>query len=321
MTLDVADQDLPEVSILIVSYNTAQLTLDCLNSVYAHPPAGEFEVIVVDNNSHDGSPAAVAENFPQVQLFALQENLGFARGNNVAMQHATKPILVLLNSDTLVHSEAFTHLQRAFRDNHEMAAAGGRLLNADGSVQYGLRYFPRIRNALSEGLFLHHLFSGPSWGELENRRDHYQQSHRAEWVSGAYLAVRSEVYKQIGGLDAGFFMYSEDTDWCYRIQEKCGQVWYLADSIVTHLGGGSSRANPRLLVIRTASKDRYARLHMSPVLAAVYRICLVLGLLVRIALALLPAVFRPRFRSEVRWRLQTIKELYCNPLSTETCYE
>ncbi len=311
----------PKLSILIVSYNTRELTLACLASIEHFPPEGPYEVILIDNDSRDGSFEAVLERYPNVRLIQSGGNLGFARANNLGMRAATGDILVLLNSDTEVHAEALTHLQQAFQSVPDMAAGGGRLLNSDGTQQFGIRYFPRLSNALSEALFLQHLYHGPCSGKVEMRPEIYLMDQEVEWLSGAYLAVRRNWYERLGGLDWGFFMYSEDTDWCYRIHHAGGRIRYIANSVVTHHGGGSSGGVGKMDVIRTQAEDRFARLHFTPMRAFLYRLILVFGLLLRCLLSLPLYALGEKYRPGLIWRVRAILAVFTSPLSLETHYD
>lgn len=311
----------PKLSILVVSFNTRALTLACLQSIKRFPPSGPYEVIVIDNASQDGTAGAITEGVPWAHLIASTENLGFAKANNLGMREACGDILVLLNSDTEVHPEALSILQSAFRDDPGLAAAGGKLLNSDGSLQHGLRYFPSLSNALSEALFLHHLFHGPLWSEVEARPAVYEEARSAEWLSGAYLAVRKSWYEKVGGLDAGFFMYSEDTDWCWRIHQGGGVIRYLPDSLVTHHGGGSSGGNPDLHIMRFLAKDRFARIHFTSGMAALYRLGLVAGLLLRGLLCIPVSPLGARYRQACLWRLKAAVDLFTHPLPPDASHD
>lgn len=311
----------PRLTLLIVSFNTRDLTLACLRSIEQFSPSCPFEIILVDNDSRDDSVERVRKEFPHVRLVTLDQNLGFAGANNVGMRMAEGDIVVLLNSDTEVHAGALDALSRAFDEEPAAAAIGGRLLNSDGSLQFAMRYAPRVSNALSESLFLHHVIPGPWGGEVEKRPQKYAQRCEAEWLSGAYLAAWKSWIDRVGGLDQGFFMYSEDTDWCARFRAAGGRVVYVPDSIVTHHGGGSSGGNPRLFVMRSLARDRYARIHFTRARAAAYRAALVLGLLIRATLALPIAPFHSKYRAMCKGCANAIVSLYRDPLPKEPKHE
>jgi GT2 family glycosyltransferase len=156
---------------------------------------------------------------------------------------------------------------------------------------------------------------------VETRAAIYQKDRKAEWLSGAYLAIRKDWYEKVGGLDAGFFMYSEDADWCYRIHRQGGTIQYLQGSVVTHFGGGSSGDLERLLIMRNRARDRYARLHFPPFRASLYRHILAFSLLLRALLFLPLTPFGSRFRKNLDWRLTAVKALYRDPLPLDPCYE
>jgi hypothetical protein len=160
--------DPPTISILIVSYNTKDLTSACLSSIHRYPPIGDYETIVVDNGSKDGSAAMIARRFPGVKLMVSNKNLGFAAGNNLALRAAKYDVLLLLNSDTEVHPGALEHLQTILSENPSLAGAGGRLLNTDGSTQHNIRYFPRLSNLFSESFFFINSSPVPSGVKLKD---------------------------------------------------------------------------------------------------------------------------------------------------------
>ena len=151
------------LSIVIVNYKTPKYTIACLRSIYENPPRGDFEVIVVDNNSEDGSAEKISSEFPQVNLIKSKENLGFSRGNNLGFEQAKYDIYLLLNSDTEVHDNALANLQLFLDSNPNASVVGGKNLNSDGSLQYSIKYYPRLTNVLSVALYLHRFFNGPNW--------------------------------------------------------------------------------------------------------------------------------------------------------------
>ena len=302
------------LSIVIVNYKTPKYTIACLRSIYENPPRGDFEVIVVDNNSEDGSAEKISSEFPQVNLIKSKENLGFSRGNNLGFEQAKYDIYLLLNSDTEVHDNALANLQLFLDSNPNASVVGGKNLNSDGSLQYSIKYYPRLTNVLSVALYLHRFFNGPNWCEQE-RRDHlYNKARKAEWLSGSYLAVRKEWYIKCEGLDPGFFMYSEDTDLCYRINNSGGEVWYYPDSVITHHGGASSLGIHQLSTEMILSLDRYARLHFSKLNAKLYRQFLLLHLYIRLIVLNLKSLFIKEAKTKAMHNKKTIYSLLYNQL-------
>ncbi len=229
---------MPDLAIVIVNWNTRQLLAECLNSLYAHPPACPFEVWVVDNASTDGSVDMVRQAFPEVHLVANAENLGFARANNQGIAASTGEYVLLLNSDTVTPPGALAALVGFLEEHPEAGAAGPRLLRPDGTPQpfsFGGDPAPgyllaRGFNRLVRHRYLH------EWATDE--------IGAYDWVSGACMLVRRKAIEQVGGLDEKIFVYFEDADWCLRMRRAGWRVYYDPQVSVTHIGGQSVRQNP-----------------------------------------------------------------------------
>ncbi len=228
------------LSILIVNWNTRDLVAQTLSSLFANTTAVEFEVIVVDNGSADGSTAMVREHFPQVILVENRENLGFVRGSNQAIQRSRGQFVLLLNSDVIVLPSTIEPLLRLMKATPHAGAAGPMLLNPDGSFQASFNDFPALWR---EGLAL--------VGPLKRHWQPYYPSHRPEasrqtrevdWMGGACLLVRRACIKRVGLLDEEIPMYGEEVDWCYRMKQAGWATVYCAEAAVIHVGGGSSTA-------------------------------------------------------------------------------
>jgi N-acetylglucosaminyl-diphospho-decaprenol L-rhamnosyltransferase len=286
----------PDLSIIIVSFNTQALTLACLRSL---PISPQVEVVVVDNASTDGSVSAIAADFPNVTVLPQAANLGFARANNIGLAAAHGRHLLLLNSDTEMHMGA-AHALISFLDTHPRAGAcGPQLRNTDGSLQPSGRALPNVRSVALDMTRLYRLTRTALFAEAG--RDYAQVSEVGE-LSGAALCVRRDVYAQIGGLDPGFFMYYEDTDWCKRIHDAGWTVHYVPTAVVTHHWGGSTRKTAWLPI--AAGQDslrRYFQKHHGP---AAHRAIQLLLVAKHTTLTLLAAL---RFRStETRLQLALI---------------
>jgi N-acetylglucosaminyl-diphospho-decaprenol L-rhamnosyltransferase len=229
-----------DASIIIVSYNTRDLLRDCLASLDGGCTGITHETIVVDNASADGSADLVAESFPRMRLVRGTDNPGFAAANNRGLELARGRYVVLLNPDTEVRPGALAELVN-FMDAHPGAGyCGPRLLNADGSHQASARRFPTLLSAAWNTL---------GWDKQNPRSRHCADLHlaggdtatmRAGWLTGACLLVRRAALEQVGPLDAGYFMYFEETDWCHRLARAGWEGWYVPTGEVVHYGGQSS---------------------------------------------------------------------------------
>ena len=242
------------LSIIIVSYNTREITLDCLRTLYAELEAPSLEagdqdasiafdrstakVIVVDNASSDGSPAAIRAAFPQVRLLQNEKNAGFGAANNQAMSGAGGDFFLLLNSDAFPKPGAIRALLAHLRAHPEIGLVGPRLLNPDGTLQLSCFRFPSPAGIWAENLWLSALLPNhPSLGYY--RRWAHDEERRVDFVIGACLLVRRAVYLEVGGFDEDFFMYQEETDWQRRMQDRGWRVGFTPAASVTHLGGAS----------------------------------------------------------------------------------
>lgn len=230
------------VSIVIVSWNVASLLLDCLSSIFASPTGRLCEVIVVDSASTDDTVSLVRQRFPQVRLIPLSDNVGFARGNNVGLAHASGDFILLLNPDTRVLGDVIGDLMRYLECHPSVGVVGPHTLNEDGTHQSTRRRFPTLLTGIFESTWFQS-FAPPSVLHryyVLDVPDDCDQAH-VDWVQGSALMFRRAVYQQIGGFDEGYFMYSEELDWCKRVCASGWSVAYLGRSYLVHLGGKSSQ--------------------------------------------------------------------------------
>jgi N-acetylglucosaminyl-diphospho-decaprenol L-rhamnosyltransferase len=270
-----------DLSIVVLSWNVCDLLRQCLNSVARdHPSSADHppltaEIIVVDNASSDGSVEMVRAEFPDVRLIVNPANRGYTGGNNDGISAATGRYVMILNPDTAVLDDALAAMV-AYADAHsDVGLVGPQLLNPDGSVQSSRRRFPTLMTGLFESTWLQPL--APSgvlrrYYVLDQPDDTIQE---VDWLFGACLLVRREVIQQVGALDEGFFMYSEEMDWCRRIRQAGWKIVYLPEAQVIHYGGKSSDqvAVQRHIYFQT-SKVRYFRKHHGALTAGVLRAAL-----------------------------------------------
>jgi GT2 family glycosyltransferase len=262
------------LSVLIVNWNVRDLLRDCLRSIERGRGDLAVEVIVVDSASADGSAAMVAAEFPWVRLLPQAENVGFPRGNNIALAQARGDYLLLLNPDTVVLDDALPVLVDYLRRHPDVGAVGPQLLNPDGSVQSSRRRFPTLATGFVESTWL----AGIAPGEL---RRYYALdlpdavTADVDWLVGACILVRRAVYERVGGLDEGYFMYSEELDWCRRIKEDGWRVVYHpAARVVHHVGKSSEQAVTARHINFQRAKLRYFRKYHGRVATVVLRLFL-----------------------------------------------
>lgn len=232
----------PAVSIVIVNWNTRDLLRDCLASIEREAGDIAVETIVIDNHSADDSVEMVRREFPDVRLIANADNRGFAAANNQGIEIARGRYVLLLNSDTVVLDGAIEKSVR-FADAHAgVGVVGCRTLRRDRqNVQYNCFMFPSLLNlALSlsklERVFSRNRFFARQrltwWG--------YDTPRVVDVVAGCFMLVRREAIEQVGGMDERYFMYSEETDWCWRFQRAGWKTMYTPDATIVHFGQGSA---------------------------------------------------------------------------------
>lgn len=226
------------LSIIIVSYNTKKLTLDAIESVYRDGSEISYEIIVVDNNSQDGSVEVLRELEKKDKNLLLIENkgnLGFARANNQGIKKAKGEYMLLLNSDTIVKPGALGKLLEFAKERPDAGVVGARLLNKDGSIQEGCFHFPTIGRAISE------YWLGQK-GHFEKFAPKGALPVTVDAVVGAAFLITPKALKKVGLLDERYFFYFEDIDYCRRVWKEGLRVYYYPKAEIIHLVGASGKA-------------------------------------------------------------------------------
>lgn len=228
-----------KLSIIIVSYNTKKLTLSCLESLDKYPYSGKFEVIIVDNNSTDGSQSAVAKYKPKnYKLLPVQnkENSGFSKGNNIGIRKAKGEYILLLNSDTEVLKDSLNGLMDFAIKHKEVGVVAPKLVNKDGSVQYSVFRLPSINRAIRQYIFAEGKI-------LDKYVPEAKTPTEVEVVVGAAFLITPAARKKAGLLDERYFMYFEDIDYCRKVRKAGLKVYYLPSTKVVHIHGASGQAS------------------------------------------------------------------------------
>lgn len=299
-----------DLSICIVSWNTAPELIACLDSITGTVRKVQYEIIVVDNASQDGSPELVSARLPSVRLHVNSSNLGFAAAANQAIALSSGRYVLLLNPDAEVMPGTLDQLV-SFTDSVPQAGVVGcKIVNPDGSLQYSCRRFPNLIAGMLRNTLL-----GSLLGQSRCVRDYLMQDwdHASvldvDWVSGAALLVRREVVDQIGFLDEGFFMYCEDIDFCKRAGEAGWDVLYYPFAKILHrIGCSSSQNATHMTMAFHRSMYRYYAKHHRGSFAACARTVVALALVLRAAMVLGSARLQA-LRSDYQARLTAPAEL------------
>lgn len=273
-----------DLSIVIVNWNTKKILYDCLNSVYSATKEIKFEIIVIDNASNDGSVEMVKSEFPDVRLITNFENRGFAAANNQGMSIAKGRYILLLNSDTIVSDQAINKVM-AFADSHkDVGIAGCRVLNPDKSLQLTCFKFPSVLNMLLSCSYLYKIFPHNKFFGRERMtwwlRDDIRQ---VDVVTGCFMLARHKAIDEIGLMDEKYFMYGEETDWCYRFKKAGWKVMFTPDAQIIHLGGqSSSKVQIEMIIQLRLSILHFMRMHYSWLQHKIACILVILFFMVRL---------------------------------------
>ena len=232
------------VSVIIINYNTFQITCDCIESVIRHTSDVPYEIIVVDNASPKDDPGQFLVRFPSVKLVKSRENGGFAKGNNLGIAAAQGDIILLLNSDPILTEDSISIAAAALKKHPEVGALGVRLVYPDGKLQHTARKFRSTRNELLDLLrpLLMMLPYKKRAGLMLNQYFNGDYNTYCDWVMGAFMMFSKTLLDAMPGkkLDERFFMYGEDHLWCYQFYKAGFRSYYLADTTVIHIGNDST---------------------------------------------------------------------------------
>jgi hypothetical protein len=266
-----------DLSIIIINWNSTGYVSKCLCSIYENTQGIQFEVIVLDNGSFDGCGDILAREFSQVRFIQSKENLGFAKGNNMAAKRATGRLLLFLNPDTEVHGPTLNRLFEAACSLPHAGALGARLLNTNGTLQTScLQAFPTIANQVLDADILRTWFPRASlWGTAPLYSP-ISEPVLVEGISGACLATPRAVFQQVVGFSEDYFMYFEDMDYCLKLHRAGWKTYYVPQAEVIHHGGRSSSEAPSKFasVMMAESAWRFFQKQRGPVSAGLFRVCL-----------------------------------------------
>lgn len=229
-----------DISFIIVNWNTRNILMDCLDSIYKTVTDIEWEIYVVDNNSTDGSQAEVKKRFPEVKLIENETNTGFGYANNQALRIMQGRFAVLLNSDAVLKENSVKRLLAFMTTTPSAGIAGVQLLNDDGSRQNSIDNFPSTETEIFNKSILRLFFPG----KYPSKNMSYKDPIEVDSVIGACMIVSKEAMDDVGVFDEDYFIFLEETDWCFRMNKKGWKVYHVPDAEVFHLSGHSKKRTP-----------------------------------------------------------------------------
>ena len=254
---------------MIVSTNEAHWLEPCLSTVFAQAGAAKLDVVVVDNESSDGTPELVRSRFPEARVVA-SANRGFGHGNNRGLETTSARYVLFLNPDTEILAGTFGELVEMLDERPDIGLAGVRQLTPEGELFPTIRRFPSAARALGEALASERWPVSPGWsGERVLDLDLYEREYECDWTSGSFMLARREALLSAGLLDERFFIYSEEPDLCLRMKRAGWGVRHVPDmTIIHHACKGGVR--PRMIAQDAFARRQYAQKHFAPLHRALY---------------------------------------------------
>ncbi|MDI6791423.1 MAG: glycosyltransferase family 2 protein [bacterium] len=301
-----------DLSIIIVNYKVKELLRDSLHSIAEQTKEISYEVIVVDNNSSDGSQEMLKGEFPEVTLIANKINLGFAGANNQGIEVSQGRYVLLLNPDTIVLDGALEKMVQYLDYHPEAGIVGPKLLNADRSLQLSCGSAPNLWNMFCAQFHLNEIF--PHLRFFDSYRYGYWWDYHAagevDWVSGACLMVRRKVIKDIGPLDDGFFLYFEEGDFCKRTKEVGCQIHYCPQARLFHLVGQATKKVRRTRIDNYRSALRYFRKHHSWLQVLFLKGIFTLSLTIKSVVSFISFLIYPEERGDILYNLGVYRSAF-----------
>jgi N-acetylglucosaminyl-diphospho-decaprenol L-rhamnosyltransferase len=295
-----------DLSIALVNWNNHDYLQQCLESIEAAELTLDCEIVVADNGSTDGSQEMLARRFPNVRVIQNEANVGVARGNNQCIRATSGRYIYILNNDTIVNRASVETLVHFLDAHPEAGAAGGDLLNPDGTLQSSFCHFPTL---WEEFLLVSHLGRrlNPHFPSHNGR---WKTVRQVDWISSASIVVRREAIEAIGLIDETYFIYSDETDWQFRLRKVGWKVYYVPGVATIHFGGGSFPPGSRRYTLVYRGRMLFARKHYSGLYCAVQRAMFALAALGRLAVwcavQVIPAR-REMARKQLRSNWETCK--------------
>ena len=300
------------LSIIIVTWNCREYVRNCLRSIRDYPPAGSSDIIVVDNASTDGTVEMIRAEYPDVRIIRNASNDGFASANNTALREVDSKYVLLLNPDTEVKEGAIDALMRYAESHPEAWCVGPKILNTDGSLQRTGVRFPTFWNVTVETLMVDRIFPRSRiFGRQRELFTDPDTPRSVEYLQGSCLLIPARVFDTVGLLDDAYFMFFEESDFCYRIRESGGSVWYVPDAVITHHGGsGEGHYSEKKILYYHRGLLRFVKKYYPRYTRIFYRPVLTVRSIVRAILWMMVYAVMPRRRrqavSSIRGYIRTL---------------
>jgi len=236
----------PAISVLIVSYNVKQYIIHCIDSIKQSDYVGNIDIIIVDNNSYDGSVKEITKKYKDITVVQNNENVGFGKAVNQAAKKAKGDYFLILNPDTIIEETTISTFVNYLDYNPKVGMLGPKIVNSDGSIQKGCkRSFPTISVALPKILGLDKIFPNSKWtGKYNLNYLDADKIHKVEAISGSCMFIKSNLFNKIGGFDEQYFMFGEDLDLCYQVYQYDYEIHYLPTTQIMHYQGESVKSAP-----------------------------------------------------------------------------
>jgi GT2 family glycosyltransferase len=236
-----------KLSIIIINYNTFNMTSNCLRDIYANDWSFSFEVILVDNASIERNPDDFKNEFPAIKLVKSSKNEGFARGNNMGIDIANGEYVLILNSDTLHLNDGIkksVQYMDAHKTEADLAGVGCKLLSLDGSRQdSSFDYRIGLKSSLFDNSIISFIIAKFGYGKYRDYKyveKMHEKEHAVQALLGAFMLFKKKVIDTVGPFDPDFFLYYEEFEWCYRINDSGYRIMYIPEATITHIGQGTS---------------------------------------------------------------------------------
>jgi hypothetical protein len=280
-------------------------------SIYESLGDGNYEIIIVDNSSTDGSIRMVKKEWPDIILVENSENLGFAKANNIGIRASTGRYVCLVNSDIVVLEDCIKKMMEFMDSNPSVGMAGPRTLNPDRTLQVSCRHFPSIWNNLCQVFGFNKVFPKLAWFSEPMMKYWFHDTERkVDVLTGCFWVVRREAIDQVGLLDENFFFYGEDIDWCKRFHDTGWDVKFYPDAEAIHFGGASSSNAPIKFYLKMQKADlQYWRKHHGRSGQLAYWMIILLRQLVRIPIYTFKYIFSEKRRETAQFKLK--RSLFC----------